>query len=345
MTEPLPIDGSYGEGGGQILRTALALSVHLKRPIHLFNLRAHRDRPGLRRQHLSCVLAAAEISQAEIQGAEIGSREIYFAPRSLHPGRYTFDIGTAGSTTLLLQTLLLPLLLAEAPSRLILRGGTHNSKAPPFEFLAQAFLPLLARMGGQVNLRLERPGFYPRGGGILEAEIEPVTRLQPLTLPERGQVLTMHARALVADLPRRIAEREIETLAHALGLPPANLTIEERPGLGPGNVVIVTVRCEHLTEVFTGFGERRVRAETVADHLATEVKEYLATGAAVGPHLADQLLLPLALAGGGRFLTTPPTLHTTTNIWVIEQFLPLRFHLRQENHRRFWIELTNSVRW
>ncbi|MFN3919745.1 MAG: RNA 3'-terminal phosphate cyclase, partial [Methylohalobius sp.] len=236
------------------------------------------------------------------------------------------------------------LLLAPGPSRLCLKGGTHNPKAPSFDFLAQAFLPLLARMGAKVNLTLRRPGFYPQGGGVLEAEIEPVSGLAPLDLPDRGKVLAIHARALVAGLPRHIAERELKVLAHSLGLPASALSIEELSGCGVGNVVTVTARCEHITEVFTGFGERGVRAETVAEHLVAEVNDFLAAQVPVGPYLADQLLLPLALAGGGRFLTTPPTLHTITNIWVIEQFLPLSFKLRQESERRFWVEVTSNVR-
>ncbi|GAB6068776.1 RNA 3'-terminal phosphate cyclase [Methylothermus subterraneus] len=339
----LSLDGSYGEGGGQILRTALALALCLKRPVRLFNLRARRAQPGLRPQHLACVLAAAEIGGAKVEGATLGSQELYFEPSTVRPGRYAFAIGTAGSTTLLLQTLLLPLLLAQAPSRLILTGGTHNPKAPSFDFLAQAFLPLLARMGAKVELNLLRPGFYPRGGGILEAKIEPTEKLSPLDLPERGKVLEIQACALVAGLPRPIGERELKELAKALTLPESALRVEALTGCGVGNAVTVTVRCEHLSEVFTGFGERGVRAETVAERLAAEVKAYLAAKVPVGPYLADQLLLPLALAGGGRYLTLPPTPHTTTNLWVIQQFLPLACKLRQENAQRCWIELTSNA--
>lgn len=342
MTEALRLDGSQGEGGGQILRTALALSLHLGRPIHLFNIRTRRDPPGLRRQHLSCVLAAAEVSGAKVEGARLGSQELFFKPGPLRPGRYIFDIGTAGSTTLLLQALLPSLLLVKAPSHLALKGGTHNPKAPPFDFLARAFLPLLQRMGAKVSLMLHRPGFYPRGGGLLEAEIEPVTHLTPLNLSERGKVLEICARATVAGLPRHIAERELNRLAHALELPAGALAIEELTGCGIGNVAMVTVHCQHLTEVFTGFGERGVRAETVAERLAAEVREYLAAEVPVGPYLADQLLLPLALAGGGSFLTLLPTLHTTTNIQVIERFLPLRFTVEQQTSTRWRICLNHQ---
>lgn len=325
MTSIVHLDGGYGEGGGQILRTALALSMCLRRPVHFFNLRARRPRPGLRPQHLACVLAAADISGAKVQGATLGSQQLYFEPGPPRPGRYTFDIGTAGSTTLLLQTLLFPLLFTGGSSQLTLKGGTHNPKAPPFDFLARAFLPLLCRMGAKVALSLKRPGFYPQGGGIVEATIEPVTRLVPLDLLKRGRVLEIRACALVAGLPRAIAERELKVLAHGLALPASALSIAELKDCGIGNVITATVRCEHVTEVFSGFGERGLRAETVAARLAAEVKDYLAAQVPIGPYLADQLLVPLALAGGGSFLTTPPTLHTTTNLWVIQQFLPLRF--------------------
>ncbi len=341
MTELLEIDGSLGEGGGQILRTALALSLHLQRPIRLFRIRARRRQPGLRRQHLTCVLAAAELSRARVTGAEIGSREITFIPGPLRPGRYTFDIGTAGSTTLLLQALMPPLLLASQPSHLILKGGTHNPKAPPFDFLDQVLLPLLRRMGAKVALKLRRPGFYPRGGGILEADIEPAARLQPIDIPERGEILRIHARAIVAGLPRHVGERELAVLRRELHLTDAELTLEALEGCGIGNVATVTVRSRHITELFTGFGERGKAAERVAEELAGQVRRYLAAGVPVGPHLADQLLLPMALAGGGSFLTMSPTLHTTTNIQVIERFLPLRFDLQSEADR-CWIRLLHQ---
>lgn len=329
----LEIDGSFGEGGGQILRTSLALAVHLRQPVRLVNIRARRSPPGLRRQHLACVLAAAAISGGQVEGAEVGSQAIRFRPGPVRPGDYTFDIGTAGSTTLLLQAILPPLLLADGPSRLTLKGGTHNPHAPPFDFLDQVLLPQLHRMGAKVALRLVRPGFYPRGGGVLEAHIEPVERLDPVTLLRRGEVLEIAAKAVVAGLPRHIAARELSVLAQRLELTNPALTIEELRGCGIGNVVTVKIRSRHVTELFTGFGEKGVPAETVASRLADEVESYLTAGVPVGPYLADQLLVPLALAGGGKFLTLPPTRHTTTNIAVIEKFLPLRFQVETEDGR------------
>ncbi len=335
MSDWLEIDGAFGEGGGQILRTALALSLLRRRPIHLYNIRARRERPGLRRQHLTCVLAAAEISQAEVQGAELGSREIFFRPKTLLPGEWTFDIGTAGSTTLLLQAILPPLLLAPGPSHLILRGGTHNPKAPPFEFLDRVYLPLLRWIGAKVEIRLSRYGFYPRGGGEIEVWIEPVERLRPIELLERGEVLALRAEALVADLPRHIGEREIGVLASRFPL--VSKEIVEIRGEGRGNLLFLEIESAEITELFTGFGEKGVPAEKVAAHLASEVERYLKAEVPVGPYLADQLLLPLALAGGGAFRTLKPTLHTVTNIAVIEKFLPVRFGVEREGADRYRI--------
>ncbi len=331
-----------GEGGGQILRSALALSLHLQRPIHLINIRAQRRPPGLRRQHLTCLLAAAELSGATLEGAQIGSQEIHFTPGPLRPGRYTFDIGTAGSTTLLLQAILPPLLLASGPSHLTLHGGTHNPQAPPFDFLGQVLLPQLQRMGARVRLHLQRPGFYPRGGGILAAEIEPVSRLHPLELTERGEIQEIAAQAVVAGLPRHIAERELKVLAERLDPPPARSEIVELSECGIGNIVTATVRCRHVTELFCGFGERGVRAEKIAGALAGEVRNYLDAQVPVGPHLADQLLVPLALAGGGRFITLPPTRHTTTTIRVIEAFLPWKFSLEQQSPTHWQVGLPHQ---
>lgn len=331
-----------GEGGGQILRSALALSLHLQRPIHLINIRAQRRPPGLRRQHLTCLLAAAELSDAGLEGAQIGSQEIRFAPGPLRPGSYRFDIGTAGSTTLVLQAVLPPLLLASGPTHLTLHGGTHNPQAPPFDFLDQVLLPQLQRMGARVRLHLQRPGFYPRGGGILAAEIEPAPRLHPLELIERGEIQEIAAQAVVAGLPRHIAERELKVLAERLDPPPARSEILELSECGIGNIVTATVRCRHVTELFCGFGERGVRAEKIARALACEVRNYLDAQVPVGPHLADQLLVPLALAGGGRFITLPPTRHTTTTIRVIEAFLPWKFSLEQQSPTHWQVGLPHQ---
>ena len=325
VAETLTIDGSLGEGGGQILRSALALSVITGRPFRIYNIRANRAKPGLRRQHLTAVRAAAEVCGAELRGDAVDSRELTFTPGPLKAGEYPFDIGSAGSTTLVLQTVLPPLLRAAGRSTLTLSGGTHNFGAPPLDFLEKAFLPLVARMGPRVKVKLERPGFAPAGGGRVTVWVDPVEALAPLHLTERGRVWRRVCRAVLAGLPRHIAERELEVVRKGTNWPGNCYEVVELPeAYGPGNIVIIEVESEHVTEVFTGFGRRGVRAEAVAQDALRQCVRYLDAGVPVGDCLADQLLLPLALAGGGSYLTLPLTRHSETNIEVIRMFLDVR---------------------
>jgi RNA 3'-terminal phosphate cyclase (ATP) len=318
----LVIDGSAGEGGGQILRSALTLSLVTGTPFRMDHIRAGRPRPGLMRQHLTAVEAAVAVGGAEVDGAAVGSASLFFRPGRVRAGDYRFSVGTAGSTTLVLQTVLPALATAPAPSTVQLEGGTHNPASPPFDFLVKAYLPLLRRMGPQVEATLERPGFYPAGGGRLRVTIAPARKLEALTLDERGPIRARRARAVVANLPRVIAERELARLALCLGWESSAFsTVELKDSAGPGNVLLVEIEAEHVTEVFTAFGEKAVRAETVADRAAEQVSEYLASDVPVGRHLADQLLLLLALAGGGSFRTLAPSLHARTQLAVTEQFL------------------------
>jgi RNA 3'-terminal phosphate cyclase (ATP) len=336
----LDIDGSQGEGGGQILRTALALSLVTGTPFRIEKIRAGRSKPGLQRQHLTSVLAAAQVGSAETDGAALGSQALVFRPGEVVPGRYAFDVGTAGSATLVLQTVLPPLLVAGAASTVTLAGGTHNPHAPPFDFLARAFLPLINRMGVRVDATLERPGFYPVGGGRFHVSIIPSTGMTRLDLPERGETRSQRARAVVAHLPRHIAERELKVIGEQLSWEPACLQVEEAPGsLGPGNVVILEIESEHVTEVITGFGEKGVRAEVVAEQAAAEARRYLAAGVPVGEHLADQLPLPMALAGGGSFRSVVASSHTRTNIDVIRRFLDIRVTVAEEAEDRWRVEI------
>jgi RNA 3'-terminal phosphate cyclase (ATP) len=319
----LTIDGSRGEGGGQILRSSLALALATGTPFRIERIRAGRARPGLMRQHLTALEAATAVGDASVEGAAIGSREVVFRPGRVRAGTYRFAVGTAGSAGLVLQTVLLPLATAGAPSALALEGGTHNPHAPPFDFLAGAFLPLLRRMGARVEARLERAGFYPAGGGRMAIEIGEALALTPLDLPTRGATLRRRARALVSRLPRQIGDRELAVVRSRLGWAADELEVVvlDEGMAGPGNVLLLEIESAHVTEVFTGFGEVGVRAEAVAEQAAQEARRYLSADVPVGPHLADQLLLPLALAGGGRFRTVPLTRHATTNIEVIRQFL------------------------
>jgi len=327
----LMIDGSRGEGGGQILRTSLSLSLVTGRPVRIENIRAGRKKPGLGRQHLTAVEAARETGRAEVEGNFLGSGTLFFRPTGVFPGRYRFAVGTAGSCTLVLQTVLPPLLVTGERSELVLEGGTHNPFAPPFDFLERAFIPLLRRMGPRVAVRLHRPGFYPAGGGEVSVRIESSEDLELIELTERGALRSVSARALVSRLPRKIAERELAVVRQRLGWEKDVLEAEEiRGGRGPGNVLVLTVEFENVTEVFTGFGRRGVPAEEVAREACAEASEYLASGVPVGRRLADQLLLPLALAGGGNFRTLSPSMHTRTNAEVIEEFLPVSIRIREE---------------
>jgi RNA 3'-terminal phosphate cyclase (ATP) len=331
MSEWITIDGSQGEGGGQILRTALALSIVTGRPLQMDGIRAGRQKPGLLRQHLTAVHAAVVVSGARASGAELGSKTLTFEPSQVRGGEHHLAVGTAGSVTLVLQAVLPPLLLAREPSRLTLEGGTHNPGAPPFEFLARTFVPLLRRMGAQVEVTLARHGFYPAGGGQLEVTVEPCSALQPLALLDRGETRVC-ARGLVACIPESIAKRELGVTRARLGLERSMCRIETMTdSAGPGNALIIEIASESVTEVITGFGIKGVTAEQVASDACKEAEAYLAAGVPVGRHLADQLLLPLALAGGGTFRSLAPTAHTTTNIDVIQRFLDVPIAIDREH--------------
>lgn len=327
------IDGSAGEGGGQILRTALGLSLVTGKPFQIEKIRAKRERSGLLRQHLTAVLAATEIGNAKVEGATLGSKNLTFTPGKVRAGEYHFAVGTAGSGTLVLQTILPALILADGASRLLIEGGTHNMQAPPFDFLQKTFIPLLNHLGPKVALKLERYGFYPAGGGRFTVEIKPCLTISPVSWIGRGEVTHRHGVAIVANLPRSIAQREIDTLGYMLGWGPECFEIiETKNSAGPGNVVMVEVGTPCITEVFTGFGRLGASAEHVASEAAGAVRSYLSSEAFAGECLADQMLLPLALARAGSFTTTKITLHAQTNMRVIESFLPVAFPT-QKNER------------
>jgi RNA 3'-terminal phosphate cyclase (ATP) len=323
----LRIDGSAGEGGGQILRTALSLSLATGTPFQIDNIRAARKNTGLLRQHLTAVLAAAEVSSARVEGAVLGSSSLTFIPGVVRVGEYRFAVGTAGSGTLVFQTILPALLRADAPTRVVIEGGTHNLAAPPFDFLDRAFLPLVRKMGANVSLKLERYGFYPAGGGRFVAEIQPRGSLKPLELGERGEIRSKRATAVVANLPGRIAVREIEKVASMMNLSGKGTIVTTKESPGPGNIMFIEIESEQITEVFSGFGRMGVLAESIAEEVVREARAYLVSRAVAGEYLTDQLLLPLALAGGGSFTAVKLSRHATTNRDVISMFLPVRFQV------------------
>lgn len=317
------IDGSQGEGGGQVLRTSLALSAVTGAPFRIERIRAGRAKPGLLRQHLTAARAVAEVCGARVEGDALGSTALTFAPGPVRPGRYRFAVGTAGSAGLVLQAVLPPLLVADGPSELWIEGGTHNPHAPPAGFLQRALLPLIGRMGPEVRLELVRPGFYPAGGGSYRVTVTPAP-LRPLSLLERGPIASIEPTALVAHLPARVGHRELERIRSRLALERRAGRVADVAGPGPGNAVEIAVTAGELTEVFSGFGERGRPAEAVADEAVDALLRWRDAGVPVGEHLADQLLVPLALGGGGTFRTLPPSLHTTTNAAVIAAFLDVK---------------------
>jgi RNA 3'-terminal phosphate cyclase (ATP) len=336
----IELDGSLGEGGGQILRTALALSLITGKAFRLKNIRAKRPKPGLMRQHLACVHAAVAVGggadktlavNQDGQAVQIGETTLTFTPDKINAGDYEFAIGSAGSCMLVLQTVLWPLLMADQPSQLVLRGGTHNPLAPSLSFL-QSAAPYFSGDGQALfTTELRRHGFYPAGGGEVRVKVCPPAKgMVPLQLVQRGHLLQAYAECLHAGVPKGVAERELLVLQNALGWKDAQMHNRAlRSNEGPGNALLVTLRYEHITEVFAAYGEKGVSAEQVAKSVVQEVRTYQAHTAPVGPHLADQLMIPLALAavygdktlGTGQYFATELTPHAHTNAQVIAQFL------------------------
>ena len=337
----ITIDGSEGEGGGQVLRTALALSLVTGTPFRIEKIRAKRPRSGLLRQHLTAVQAATKIGNATVEGDALGSAQLTFTPGPVVPGDYHFAVGTAGSAMLVLQTVLPPLMVASGPSTVTVDGGTHNPTAPPFDFIERAFLPIVNTLGPRVGVELKRYGFYPAGGGQVVAAIAPATSLAAVNLIERGEITKRSIRAIVANLPRHIADREARTAMRLLNWNADWVEVEELRGVsGPGNAVLVEIRSEHVTEIYTGFGETGVAAEAVANKAGQQARRYLAAGVPVGCNLADQLLTVMALGGGGAFRTLAPTQHSQTNADVIHMFTGMRTTMTPEARDDVRVEMS-----
>lgn len=330
MKSPIYIDGSMGEGGGQILRSALALSSITGKGFVIDRIRAKRPRPGLLRQHFSSVQGAAAVCDAQVEGLELGSTKLSFSPGKVKGGDFHLPIGSAGSTTLVLQTILLPLIIANVEANIWIEGGTHNPFSPPFEFLQRSFLPALERIGAVIELKMERAGFYPAGGGSIRCSIKPVGRLKHVDLRSRGKFVDMTAQILACQLPPHVTSRERAQLLLDLDVTEDKVTIRDvGNGLGSGNIVYVQVEHEYVTEVFSVLGERGKSAENVAREVAEEAHYYMKREGAVGEYLADQLLLPMALAGGGSFTCTTMSSHLLTNIEVIKMFLDVQIQVSE----------------
>jgi RNA 3'-terminal phosphate cyclase (ATP) len=321
----IELDGSFGEGGGQILRTSLALSLVTGRPFHLRNVRASRPKPGLHPQHLMCVRAAARVGGATVRGDRLGSTDLVFEPGDVVAGDCHFPIGTAGATGLVLQTLYLPLALrGDGPSHVRIEGGTHVTASPCFHFLDTTWRAYVALVGMRVRLSMSRPGFYPRGGGEVEAWIEPSPRLRGLELLERGPVTRVSGFSAVGRLPGHIAERQARQARQRLEGTGLEVDIREEAWQnGPGTVLGLVVETAPVPALFFGLGQRGKPAERVADEAADQALGYLgAAPAAVDPHSADQIVLPLALAEGpSAYSVSEVTRHLRTNIAVIRRFV------------------------
>jgi RNA 3'-terminal phosphate cyclase (ATP) len=325
------IDGSEGEGGGQVVRNSCALAIATGTPVRITNVRAKREKPGLMRQHVTAIEAAAAIAQAEVRGLAVGSSQIEFHPGKVVPGDYHFAVGTAGSTGLVLQTVLLPLAMAGAPSRLVLEGGTHNMLAPPFDFIARSYLPIINRMGPKVSARLVRHGFYPRGGGRIEVEIEPAP-LQPIECLDRGAAQGVDGCVRFAGLDEAVAQRLLNRARTDLpAWPPLAIDQQRLPDdQGPGIILMLAAAYEQVTEVVSAFGRIGVPAERLGKMAAARMGGYQAGTAFAGPYLADQLVLPFALAGGGRFTTVKPSQHLLTALDIARRFTGLPLTLVQQ---------------
>ena len=324
------IDGSYGEGGGQLLRTAVALAAVTGREIAIRNIRAKRDKPGLAPQHLAAVRAVAALCEAQVDGLELRSQALQFTPRALSGGEHRFDVGTAGCVTLVLQALL-PAMVASARSvSVTVTGGTDVRQAPSIGYFANILLPLLERMGVDAQLEVVRRGYYPRGGGEVRVRLAPCT-LRPIALEEPGALIAIEGHAHVANLPEHIATRmrdaALEYLAAVPG-PAPRIGVEildSMQAMGKGGAIVVWARTERTVLGAGRVAEFGVRAEALGAAVGEELVNDLTAGATADLHASDQLLVYLALARGGSYLTRSLTTHAQTAIWLIEQFLPVRF--------------------
>jgi RNA 3'-phosphate cyclase len=322
----IDIDGSYGEGGGQILRTALALSAILKKPFSIHHIRSKRKNPGLQAQHLEAVEALAQITEAQTEGVKFGSQKITFFPQKILPGNYQFEVKTAGSTLLLFQAIFFPLSMAQRLSRVTLVGGTHVPWSPSFHYLVEVLLPTLEPMGISINAAIEKWGFYPRGGGKIQMTIHPVHELKPIHLTDRGSLRRIRGLSAISNLPKHVALRQkdqvMKRIQKELNMDTEINILYDAPSNGPGSFLFLLAEYEKTIAGFSSLGQRGKPAEKVADEAVDDLKDYLSSEGCVDPHLADQLVPFMAMTkGNSSFTTTRMTNHLLTNLWIITHFL------------------------
>lgn len=324
----IEIDGSFGEGGGQILRTALSLSCITRQSLKLFNIRKGRKKPGLMPQHITCVNAVAEISGAAVSGNEMGSTELLFTPEKVRHGDYIFDIKTAGSSSLVIQTLLPPLILAEGESRIAIKGGTHVPFSPVYHYVAEVFVPMLRKIGVNVEPSISKYGFYPKGGGEVNFKVSPVKEIKGLNLASRERLLSIYGYSGVGNLPTSIAERQKKSLQQKLYPAPSDIKILEVPSFGEGTFVFLRADYENTIAGFSSLGKRGKRAEDVGIEAAEDFHDFHSTSACLDPHLADQIIIYLALSHkDSSFTTSRITQHLITNLSVVEKFLRIEYQV------------------
>jgi RNA 3'-terminal phosphate cyclase (ATP) len=326
----LNIDGAIGEGGGQVLRTCLSLSLVTGQHFTISNIRARRKKPGLRPQHLNAVQIAARIGNAIVEGADISSTKLNFAPQTILPGNYKVDIGTAGSTSLVLQTIFLPLSFANRSSSITISGGTHSPLAPSFDFLQRHWAYFLNKLGFQISLDIEQAGFYPQGGGRIHAKIRPADAIRALNISRRGEMKQIRGFSAVANLNRKIAERQREQVIRRLGsqYPLNDIRIGQLPSKYKGTTIYLICEFEHTQCCYFSLGALGKPAELVADEVCEKIEYFLLSGATIDEYLADQLLLPLAFADtGSEFSTARITSHLLTNAEILRIFLPVEISI------------------
>lgn len=326
----IEIDGSFGEGGGQILRTALSLSCITGHTLRLFNIRKRRKKPGLMAQHITCVKAVGSICNAQVKGDEKGSTELTFIPSSIRPGKYVFDIKTAGSCSLVFQSLLPPLLLAGSESHVTVKGGTHVPFSPSYHYLSEVFLPMLDRIGIHVESLIRTYGFYPKGGGDVFFVISPADKILGLNLDERGTLKAINGYSGVSRLPRSIAERQKKSVMQNLMSLNAVVKTLDVPSPGEGTFVFLKGEYENASAGFSSLGKKGRPAEEVGKEAAEEFTDFHKSSACLDPHLADQIVIYLSLAQGeSSFTTSCITGHLRTNLWVINRFLDMRYEIER----------------
>jgi RNA 3'-phosphate cyclase len=343
----IEIDGSYGEGGGQILRTALALSAILRKPFTIHHVRSKRKNPGLQAQHLEAVKAIAQITEAQTGGVQFGSQKITFIPHKILPGDYQFEVKTAGSVSLLLQAVFLPLCFANEKSNLTLVGGTHVPWSPPFHYLSEVLLPTLESTGVSAGASIEKWGFYPKGEGKIQLEINPVHEFKAISLVERGLLKKIRGISAISNLPKHVAERQkeqaLKRIQRELKIDAEITLLYDVPSTGIGSFLFLVAEYEKALAGFSSLGARGKPAEKVADEAVESLKNYFNNEGCIDPHLADQIVPFVALAkGNSSFTTTGITEHLLTNLWVVQHFLDTTILRAGERGEKGKVEFLNE---